>query len=149
MVGVLRPDLLIIGGGAAGLGAATAAAQLHPRLNIAIVSKVSPMRSHTVSAEGGAGGVIKSNDSLDEHIQDTISGSDWLADQDAVELFAREAPGELLQLEHWGCPWSREPDGGGAGRPFGGTQKERTWFAAGKTGLPPLPTLFHTSLTFS
>src|SRR3990170_3676538 len=149
MVDVLRHDLLIIGGGAAGLRAATAAAQLHPRLNIAIVSKVYPMRSHTVSAEGGAGGVIKSNDSLDEHIQDTISGSDWLADQDAVELFVREAPAELLQLEHWGCPWSREPDGGVAVRPFGGMQKERTWFAADKTGFHLLHTLFQTSLQFS
>jgi len=149
MVDVLRHDLLIIGGGAAGLRAATAAAQLHPRLNIAIVSKVYPMRSHTVSAEGGAGGVIKSNDSLDEHIQDTISGSDWLADQDAVELFAREAPAELLQLEHWGCPWSREPDGSVAVRPFGGMQKERTWFAADKTGFHLLHTLFQTSLQFS
>ncbi|KRT77185.1 MAG: fumarate reductase flavoprotein subunit [Armatimonadetes bacterium CSP1-3] len=149
MVDVLRHDLLIIGGGAAGLRAATAAAQLHPRLNIAIVSKVYPMRSHTVSAEGGAGGVIKSNDSLDEHIQDTISGSDWLADQDAVELFVREAPAELLQLEHWGCPWSREPDGSVAVRPFGGMQKERTWFAADKTGFHLLHTLFQTSLQFS
>jgi len=149
MVDVLRHDLLIIGGGAAGLRAATAAAQLYPRLNIAIVSKVYPMRSHTVSAEGGAGGVIKSNDSLDEHIQDTISGSDWLADQDAVELFAREAPAELLQLEHWGCPWSREPDGSVAVRPFGGMQKERTWFAADKTGFHLLHTLFQTSLQFS
>ncbi len=149
MVDVLRHDLLIIGGGAAGLRVATAAAQLHPRLNIAIVSKVYPMRSHTVSAEGGAGGVIKSNDSLDEHIQDTISGSDWLADQDAVELFAREAPTELLQLEHWGCPWSREPDGSVAVRPFGGMQKERTWFAADKTGFHLLHTLFQTSLQFS
>src|SRR3972149_6582017 len=120
MVDVLRHPPRIRGGGAAGLRAATAAAQLYPRLNIAIVSKVYPMRSHTVSAEGGAGGVIKSNDSLDEHVQDTISGSDWLADQDAVELFVREAPGELLQLEHWGCPWSREPDGSVAGRPSGG-----------------------------
>src|SRR3970282_902896 len=115
MVDVLRHDLLIIGGGAAGLRAATAAAQVYPRLNIAIGSKGYPLRSHTVSAEGGAGGVIKSNDSLDEHIQDTISGSDWLADQDAVELFAREAPAGLLQLETWGCPWRRGPGGGGAG----------------------------------
>src|SRR3970282_1256817 len=149
MVDVLRHDLLIIGGGAAGLRAATAAAQLPPRLNIAIVSKVYPMRSHTVSAEGGAGGVIKSNASLDEHIQDTISGSDWLAGQDAVELFVREAPAELLQLEHWGCPWSREPDGSVAVRHFGGMQKERTWFAADKTGFHLLHTLFQTSLQFS
>jgi succinate dehydrogenase/fumarate reductase flavoprotein subunit len=69
------------------------------------------MRSHTVAAEGGAAGVIKDNDSLDNHFHDTVSGGDWLCDQDAVELFVNTAPLELLQLEHWGCPWSREPNG--------------------------------------
>jgi fumarate reductase flavoprotein subunit len=104
------------------------------------------MRSHTVSAEGGAAGVIRSDDTLDEHAYDTISGGDWLCDQDAVEAFVREAPRELLQLEHWGCPWSREPDGHIAVRPFGGMKKMRTWFAADKTGFHMLHTLFQTSL---
>lgn len=148
MIDILRHDLLIIGGGLAGLRAATAAAALHPRLNIAVVSKVYPMRSHSVSAEGGAGGVIKATDSFDAHAQDTISGADWLADQDVVEAFAREAPEELLQLEHWGCPWSREADGRVAVRPFGGMTIERTWFAADKTGFHLLHTLFQTSLKF-
>ncbi|MEX2178286.1 MAG: fumarate reductase (quinol) flavoprotein subunit, partial [Gemmatimonadaceae bacterium] len=123
-----------------------AAAQAAPELDIAIVSKVYPMRSHTVSAEGGAAGVIKPGDSFEAHIHDTISGSDWLADQDAVEAFVEEAPLELLQLEHWGCPWSREPDGSVAVRPFGGMTSERTWFAADKTGFHMLHTLFQTSL---
>ena len=106
------------------------------------------MRSHTVSAEGGAAGVVKADDSLDEHAYDTISGGDWLSDQDAVEAFVKEAPLELLQLEHWGCPWSREADGHIAVRAFGGMQKRRTWFAADKTGFHMLHTLFQTSLKY-
>src|SRR3989454_6060794 len=139
-------DILIVGGGGAGLRAAIAAAEADPRLDIAIVSKVYPMRSHTVAAEGGTAAVIKENDSFEAHINDTITGSDWLADQDAVELFVKEAPAELIRLEHWGCPWSREPDGRIAVRPFGGMQIERTWFAADKTGFHLLHTLFQTSL---
>ena len=81
-------DILIIGGGGAGLRAAIAAAEINPQLDIALVSKVYPMRSHTVAAEGGTAAVIKENDSLEDHINDTITGSDWLADQDAVELLA-------------------------------------------------------------
>jgi fumarate reductase flavoprotein subunit len=106
------------------------------------------MRSHTVSAEGGTAAVIKENDSFENHIMDTISGSDWLADQDVVELFVKEAPAELIQLEHWGCPWSREPDGRVAVRPFGGMRIERTWFAADKTGFHLLHALFQTSLKY-
>src|SRR6266446_3441378 len=142
-------DVLIVGGGGAGLRAAIAAAEADPRLDIAIVSKVYPMRSHTVAAEGGTAAVIKENDSFEAHINDTITGSDWLADQDAVELFVKEAPAELIRLEHWGCPWSREPDGRIAVRPFGGMQIERTWFAADKTGFHLLHALFQTSLKYS
>src|SRR5215470_9763997 len=141
-------DVLIIGGGGAGLRAAIAAAEADPKLNIALVSKVYPMRSHTVAAEGGSAGVIKENDTLEEHIKDTISGADWLADQDVVEMFVKTAPAELLQLEHWGCPWSREPDGHVAVRPFGGMRIERTWFAADKTGFHMLHALFQTSLKY-
>jgi len=139
-------DVLIVGGGGAGLRAAIAIMESDPRLNVAIVSKVYPMRSHTVSAEGGAAAVIKPGDSLAEHAHDTISGGDWLCDQDAVEAFVEEAPEELLRLEHWGCPWSREPDGHVAVRPFGGMKQKRTWFAADKTGFHLLHTLFQTSL---
>src|SRR6516165_10022277 len=79
--------------------------------------------------------VAELGDTLDEHAYDTISGGDWLTDQDAVEAFVKEAPQELLRLEHWGCPWSREPDGHVAVRAFGGMKKMRTWFAADKTGF--------------
>jgi fumarate reductase flavoprotein subunit len=106
------------------------------------------MRSHTVSAEGGAAAVIKPGDSLDAHAYDTISGGDWLSDQDAVEAFVREAPAEMLRLEHWGCPWSREPDGHVAVRPFGGMKLERTWFATDKTGFHMLHALFQTTLKY-
>ena len=141
-------DVVLVGGGGAGLRAAIAIAEVNPQLNIAVVSKVYPMRSHTVSAEGGAAGAIAPDDSLDEHAYDTISGGDWLCDQDAVEAFVKEAPEELLRLDHWGCPWSREADGRIAVRPFGGMTKMRTWFAADKTGFHMLHTLFQTSLKF-
>ena len=141
-------DVLLVGGGGAGLRAAIAAAEVNPKLSIAVVSKVYPMRSHTVSAEGGAAGVAKPDDSLDEHAYDTISGGDWLSDQDAVEAFVKEAPQELLQLERWGCPWNREPDGHIAVRAFGGMKKRRTWFAADKTGFHMLHTLFQTSMKY-
>jgi fumarate reductase flavoprotein subunit len=142
-------DIVLVGGGGAGLRAAISIAETNPHLRIAVVSKVYPMRSHTVSAEGGAAGVIQPDDTLDEHAYDTISGGDWLSDQDAVEAFVKEAPQELLQLEHWGCPWSREPDGRIGVRPFGGMKKMRTWFAADKTGFHMLHTLFQTSLKYS
>src|SRR3989441_5598542 len=138
----------MVGGGAAGLRAAIAAAQISDRLRIALVSKVYPMRSHTVSAEGGAAAAFGEDDSTDLHAFDTMRGSDYLADQDAVEAFVTEAPGEIIQLEHWGCPWSREPDGRLAVRPFGGMSVPRTVFAADKTGFHLLHTLFQTSLKY-
>jgi fumarate reductase flavoprotein subunit len=141
-------DVLVVGGGGAGLRAAIAVAEGNPQLSVAVISKVYPMRSHTVSAEGGAAAVIKADDSLDEHAYDTISGGDWLCDQDAVDVFVREAPEEMLRLEHWGCPWSRARDGRIAVRPFGGMKIERTWFAADKTGFHLLHTLFQTSLKY-
>jgi fumarate reductase flavoprotein subunit len=142
-------DVVVVGGGGAGLRAAIAIAETDPRLSVAIVSKVYPMRSHTVSAEGGAAAVGAADDSLDEHAYDTVSGSDWLCDQDAVEAFVEEAPRELRRLEHWGCPWSRQPDGHVAVRAFGGMKKMRTWFAADKTGFHLLHTLFQTALSYT
>ncbi len=141
-------DVLIVGGGGAGLRAAIAAYESDPTLKIAVVSKVYPMRSHTVSAEGGAAAVIKPDDSLEDHCYDTVSGADWMCDQDAVEFFVNEAPNELLQMEHWGCPWSREEDGSVAVRPFGGMKIKRTWYASDKTGFHMLHTLFQTSLKY-
>jgi len=146
---LLSHDILIVGGGGAGLRAAIAIGEENPQLSVGVVSKVYPMRSHTVSAEGGAAAVIKPNDSLEDHIYDTISGADWLADQDAVEVFVNEAPEEMIRLEHWGCPWSRDPDGSVAVRPFGGMKIERTWYAADKTGFHMLHSLFQTALKFN
>jgi len=148
-VEVIRTDIAIIGAGGAGLRAAIALAEADPKLRIALISKVYPMRSHTCAAEGGAAGVIKPDDSLEHHFNDTVGGGDWLCDQDAVEYLVQEAPRELIQLEHWGCPWSREADGSVAVRPFGGMKKQRTWFAADKSGFHILHTLFQTSLQFA
>jgi len=141
-------DVLIVGGGLAGIRAAIAVAEANPRLTIGMVSKVYPMRSHTVSAEGGAAAVMAANDSYDTHAFDTIKGSDYLADQDVVEAFVREAPLEIVQMEHWGCPWSRNADGTIAVRPFGGMTTWRTVFAADKSGFHMLHTVFQTSLKY-
>ena len=144
----INADIVIVGAGGAGLRAAIAVAEADPKLSIALLSKVYPMRSHTCAAEGGAAGVVKQNDSLDYHFNDTVGGGDWLTDQDAVELFVNEIPKELVQLEHWGCPWSREGSGHVAVRPFGGMKIMRTWYAADKTGFHMLHTLFQTSLKY-
>ena len=145
---IVNTDVAIIGAGGAGLRAAIALAEADPKLRIALISKVYPMRSHTCAAEGGAAGVIKADDSFDLHFDDTVGGGDWLSDQDCVEYFVKEAPKELTQLEHWGCPWNREADGSVAVRPFGGMKKQRTWFAADKSGFHILHTLFQTTLQF-
>ncbi|MGQ0524555.1 MAG: fumarate reductase (quinol) flavoprotein subunit [Betaproteobacteria bacterium] len=145
---IIKADVAILGAGGAGLRAAIALAEADPALRIALISKVYPMRSHTCAAEGGAAGVVKPDDSLEHHFNDTVGGGDWLCDQDAVEYFINEAPKELVQLEHWGCPWSREADGSVAVRPFGGMKKKRTWYAADKSGFHILHTLFQTSLKY-
>jgi len=141
-------DVLVVGGGLAGIRAAIAAVEANPRIRVGMVSKVYPMRSHTVSAEGGAAAVMRPEDSYETHAFDTIKGSDYLADQDVVEAFVREAPIEIIQMEHWGCPWSRDEDGKISVRPFGGMTTWRTCFAADKSGFHMLHAVFQTSLKY-
>lgn len=145
---IFSHDILIVGGGGAGLRAAIAINHSNPALKTAVVSKVYPMRSHTVAAEGGCAAVLKEDDNHDLHAYDTIKGSDFLADQDAVEVFVRDATKEVIQIERWGCPWNREPDGRIAVRWFGGMSRKRTLHAADKTGFHLLHALFQTSLKY-
>lgn len=145
---VFKADVVIVGAGGAGLRAAIAVAESDPALKVALVSKVYPMRSHTVAAEGGSAGVAQAHDSFEHHFNDTVSGGDWLCEQDVVDYFVAQCPEEMVQLEHWGCPWSRKPDGHVNVRAFGGMKIERTWFAADKTGFHMLHTLFQTSIKY-
>ncbi len=145
---ICKVDVAIVGAGGAGLRAAIAVAEADPRLSVGLVSKVYPMRSHTVAAEGGSAGVTQAHDSLEAHFHDTVAGGDWLCEQDVVEYFVGQAHRELVQMEHWGCPWSRRPDGHVNVRAFGGMKIERTWFAADKTGFHMLHTLFQTSIKY-
>ncbi|MCW5634045.1 MAG: fumarate reductase (quinol) flavoprotein subunit [Rubrivivax sp.] len=144
----LSVDVAIVGAGGAGLRAAIAVAETDPKLSVALLSKVYPMRSHTVAAEGGSAAVTRPEDNLDAHFHDTVAGGDWLCEQDVVDHFVAHAHEELVQMEHWGCPWSRQPDGHVNTRAFGGMKIERTWFAADKTGFHMLHTLFQTSIKY-
>jgi fumarate reductase flavoprotein subunit len=147
-VNLVEADIAIVGAGGAGLRAAIAVAEADPGLRIALISKVYPMRSHTVAAEGGAAGVVRPDDSLEDHFHDTVAGGDWLCDQDVVDYFVAHCTEEMIQLEHWGCPWSRKEDGHINVRAFGGMKIERTWFAADKSGFHILHTLFQTSIKY-
>ncbi|KUO93239.1 MAG: fumarate reductase [Thermocladium sp. ECH_B] len=152
MVEVLKYDVLILGSGLAGLRAAFEAARIsNGKIRIAVVSKVHAMRSHSVSAEGGASAVLypkENGDSLDLHGYDTAKGSDFLADQDAIELLVQTAPQEIKFLDHLGVPWSRDPQGKILQRPFGGMTIPRTTFAQDKTGFFLLSTLYDNTLRF-
>jgi succinate dehydrogenase / fumarate reductase flavoprotein subunit len=134
---MLEHDVIIVGGGLAGCRAAVEIARLDPSLNVAVVAKTHPIRSHSVAAQGGIAATLKNVDDADNweaHAFDTVKGSDYLADQDAVELLAREAPDVVIDLEHMGVLFSRLPDGRIAQRAFGGHSHNRTCYAADKTG---------------
>ena len=134
---MLEHDVIIIGGGLAGCRAAVEIARTDPSLDVAVVAKTHPIRSHSVAAQGGIAATLKNVDSADTwkaHAFDTVKGSDYLADQDAVEILAREAPDVVIDLEHMGVLFSRLPDGRIAQRAFGGHSHNRTCYAADKTG---------------
>ncbi len=138
-------DVLVIGGGLAGMRAAIAAHDAG--VNVGLVSKIHPVRSHSGAAQGGINAALANHpdgkhDTPDRHAYDTIKGSDFLADQDAVQVMAEAAPGIVIEMEHWGCPFSRFEDGTIAQRPFGGAGFPRTCFGADRTGLYLLHTLY-------
>jgi succinate dehydrogenase / fumarate reductase flavoprotein subunit len=134
-------DIVILGGGLAGLRAAIAAAETSDKLSIAVISKVQVLRSHSVCAQGGTAAALREGDSPDLHAGDTVKGSDFLADQDVVEFFVKQSPREIVQLEHWGLPWSRTEDGRINQRPFGGHSFPRACFSADMTGFHEMHTL--------
>ncbi len=142
-------DILIIGAGLAGLRAAVAAADVDNKLDIAVISKHHPLRSHSVCAQGGTGAVTNEKDSFDLHAYDTVKGADFLADQDVVEFFVRRAPGEIVLTEHWGCPWSRTKEGKIDQRAFGGHTYPRACFAADMTGFHEMQALYGKATTYA
>jgi succinate dehydrogenase / fumarate reductase flavoprotein subunit len=135
-------DIAIVGAGLAGLRAAVAAAETDSRLNIAVISKHHPLRSHSVCAQGGTGAAMREKDSFELHAYDTVKGADFLADQDVVEFFVKQAPREIVLTEHWGCPWSRTADGKIDQRAFGGHSFPRACFAADMTGFHEMHAIY-------
>ena len=135
-------DIIVVGAGLAGLRAAVAAAETDSKLDITVLSKHHPLRSHSVCAQGGTGAVMREKDSFDLHAFDTVKGADYLADQDAVEFFVRKAPKEIILTEHWGCPWSRTQDGKIDQRAFGGHTFPRACFAADMTGFHEMHAIY-------
>jgi succinate dehydrogenase/fumarate reductase flavoprotein subunit len=127
-------DVLVVGAGCAGMRAAIEAHDTGAR--VAVVSKLHPTRSHSGAAEGGINAALgnTAEDSPETHAFDTVKGSDYIGDQDAIEIFCREAPSDIYQLEHWGCVFSRNADGKLDQRPFGAAGSPRTVFAADITG---------------
>lgn len=138
-------DVLVVGGGLAGMRAAIAAHDAGAE--VCLVSKIHPVRSHSGAAQGGINAALGNNpeggdDTPDRHAYDTIKGSDFLADQDTVEIMTNDAPRIIIEMEHWGCPFSRYDNGKIAQRPFGGAGFPRTCYGADRTGLYLLHTLY-------
>jgi succinate dehydrogenase / fumarate reductase, flavoprotein subunit len=135
-------DVLVVGAGLAGMRAAVEAHEAGA--DVALVSKLHPVRSHSAAAEGGINAALgnASEDGPEEHAFDTVKGSDYLGDQDAIEILCAEAPGDVYQLEHWGAVFSRDEEGRIAQRPFGAAGKPRTAYAADITGHVLVQTLY-------
>jgi succinate dehydrogenase / fumarate reductase flavoprotein subunit len=127
-------DVLVVGAGLAGMRAAVEAHDLGA--DVALISKIHPVRSHSGAAEGGINAALgnASDDDPEKHAYDTVKGSDYLGDQDAIEILCNDAPGDVYQLEHWGAVFSRTEDGRIAQRPFGAAGEPRTAYAADITG---------------
>src|SRR5215216_3553813 len=135
-----KHDVLVIGAGLAGQRAALAAAE--HGASVGIISKVHPVRSHSNAAQGGINAALRAEDSWESHAFDTIKGSDYLGDQDAIEIMCREAPGELLDLEHLGVTFHRDEQGRLGTRAFGGASAARTYYVADITGQAILHVLY-------
>src|ERR1051326_2527771 len=133
-------DVLVIGAGLAGQRAALSAAEAGA--SVAIISKVHPVRSHSVAAAGGINAALNPEDSWESHAFDTVKGSDYLGDQDAIEIMCREAPDEILYLEHLGVTFHRNEEGKLGTRAFGGASAARTYYVADITGQAILHVLY-------
>ena len=147
----LTHDVLIMGAGLAGLRAAVEISRrLEGKADIGILSKVQLMRAHSVCAEGGTAAVLRTEegDSIELHAWDTVKGSDFLADQDVAWRFVKTIPKEILQLDHWGIPWTRDEHGRIEQRPFGGHSYPRATLAADKTGFFEMQCLYDTLLRY-
>src|SRR6185312_2652234 len=142
-----KHDVLVIGAGLAGQRAALAAAE--EGVSVGIVSKVHPVRSHSNAAQGGINAALNPDDSWESHAFDTIKGSDYLADQDAVEIMVREAPEEILHLEHLGVPFHRNEEGKLGTRAFGGASAARTYYVADITGQAIMHVLYEQLMKYS
>ncbi|HKZ92956.1 MAG TPA: FAD-binding protein [Candidatus Bathyarchaeia archaeon] len=140
---MIKHDVIVVGAGLAGLRAAIEARE--KGADVAVLSKLHPVRSHSDQAQGGINAPLGEDDSWEKHTFDTIKGSDYLADQDAVEVMCKDAPRAIIELEHWGALFTRFDNGRIAQRPFGGAGFPRTCFAADKTGHVLQTTIFEQS----
>ncbi len=139
---MFRHDVIIVGGGLAGLRAALAVRGA----DVAVISRVHPLRSHSVAAQGGINAALSKTDRWEDHAFDTIKGSDYLADQDAVALLCQDAPERVIEMEQWGTLFSRTDEGMIAQRPFGGAGYPRTAYAEDRTGHALLHTMYEQAL---
>lgn len=145
---MIKHDVLIIGAGLAGLRAAVGVSE---KYDTAVLTKVHPVRSHSIAAQGGMNAALANvdgskDDTIEKHTFDTIKGSDYLADQSAARIMCEQAPLLVYELDHWGCPWSRLEDGKIAQRPFGGAGYPRCCYAADRSGHMVLHTLYERSV---